>query len=116
MFLHNCINIFPKRDRYTIGAKLEQFTLEFFELMMLAREKEGASKLLILQKADVKLKILKLFTRMSFDTKSLPEKKYIEAEKKLLEIGKMLGGWIRQANTKGLRKEALVNTSGERDA
>ena len=66
---------------------------------MLAREKEGSSKILILKKIDVELKLLKLFIRMSFDIWALPEKKYIDGSEKIIEIGKMLGGWIKY--TKG---------------
>ncbi len=94
LFLHTSINSFPKRDRYTLGVQIEQRTLKILELVMLAREKTGASKLLILHKIDVELKLLKLFLRMSFDTWALPENKYIDVSERLLEIGRMLGGWI----------------------
>ena len=83
---------------------------------MLAREKTGASKLLILKKADFKITMMKLFCRLAFDLKAMQERWYIEAEEKLIEIGKMLGGWIKYANTKGPDKEAFANTSGEPDA
>ncbi len=73
------------------------------------------SKLLILKKADFKITMMKLFCRLSFDLKAMQERWYIEAEDKLLEIGKMLGGWIKYADTKGPHKEAPVNTSGEHD-
>lgn len=85
---------------------------------MLARGKTGASKLLILKKADFKITMMKLFCRLAFDMKAMQERWYIEAEENLIEIGKMLGGWIKHAeiNTKGSRKEAFVNTSEETDA
>jgi len=84
---------------------------------MLAREKTGASKLLILKKADFKVTMMKLFCRLSSDMKAMQEKRYIEAEDKLLEIGKMLGGWIKHAeNTKGPLKEPPMNTSEETNA
>lgn len=102
LFLHTNINSFPKRDRYTLGVQIEQRILKILELIMLAREKTGASKLLILHKIDVELKLLKLFLRMSFDTWALPENKYINVSERLLEIGRMLGGWIN--DTKGLHK------------
>ena len=62
---------------------------------MMAYVKTGPSKLLILQKADLKLKMIKLFVRLAHDIKVLPTKRYIELEEKLLELGKMLGGWIK---------------------
>ena len=38
--------------------------------------------------------------RLSYETKSIDIKKYIELEKQLNEIGKMLGGWIRSLTKK----------------
>ncbi len=72
--------------------------------MLLARAKTGMSKGLILHKIDLKIKLLKLLIRMSFDVKALSQSKYISLEEKLLEIGKMLGGWIKQHNTKEPQK------------
>ncbi len=84
---------------------------------MLAREKTGASKKLILKKADFKITIIKLFCRLAFDLKVLQEKHYIEAEEKLLELGRMLGGWIKhEEKAKGPREEALMHTSEETNA
>lgn len=116
--MHKCIAIFPKKDRFTLGVKIEEQALEFFELIMLAREKTGMSKLLILKKADFKITMMKLFCRLSFDLKAMQERWYIETEDKLLEIGKMLGGWIKyaEANTKGPHKEPPMNTSEETNA
>ncbi len=115
LFLHVSINLFPKRDRYTLGVQIEQRMLKILELIMLAREKDGSSKILILNKIDVELKLLKLFIRMSFDIWALPEKKYLDVSEKIIEIGKMLGGWIK--DTKGLAySKPSVNTSGETNA
>ena len=94
--------------------KIEQQALDFFELILLAREKVGVSKLLILKKADFKITTMKLFTRLAHDMKTLPQSRYIEGEKRLLELGKMLGGWIKYA--KGPRDEALSDTSREHHA
>lgn len=62
----------------------------------MAENKTGVSKILILGKVDVNLKILKFFFRMAHTAKALPEYRYIESEKRILEIGRMLGGWIKE--------------------
>ncbi|MCX6713700.1 MAG: diversity-generating retroelement protein Avd [Candidatus Vogelbacteria bacterium] len=93
--LYKCLASMPKRDRYALGLKIEQQTLDFFELIMLASAKTGSRKLLILQKADLKLRMLQLFVRLAQDIKVLPVKRYIELEEKLLELGKMIGGWLK---------------------
>jgi hypothetical protein len=62
---------------------------------MMASAKTGPSKLLVLQKADLKLRVIKLFVRLAQDIKVLPVKRYVELEEKLLELGKMIGGWLK---------------------
>lgn len=85
----------PKRDRYALGLKIEQQTLDFFELIILTSAKTGPSKILILQKADLKLRMIQLFVRLARDIEVLKIKRYIELEEKLLELGKMIGGWLK---------------------
>lgn len=107
MYLYHSVAIFPKHDRYTIGTRLEQNTLELLELFVLAESKDGQSKLLILKKGDVNIKILKLLIRMAYELKALPEYKYLESEQRLLEIGRRLGGWIKLVKSKRLTEEPL---------
>jgi hypothetical protein len=57
--------------------------------------RSGTSRALLLGKADLKLKILKLLVRLAYESKAWDEKKYILLEEKLVELGKMLGGWIK---------------------
>ena len=73
--------------------------LEILELSLLAKTKIGTSRMLILNKIDIKLKILRLFVRVSYNNEILSQSRYISAEEKLLEIGRMLGGWIKKLNT-----------------
>ena len=98
--LYNSIKYFPKRDQYTLGIRLEAMALEILELSLLAKTKIGTSRMLILNKIDIKLKILRLFVRVSYNNEILSQSRYISAEEKLLEIGRMLGGWIKKLNTK----------------
>ena len=60
---------FPKMDRYALGLRIENLIQKVLELFVLALNKSGKSKLLILEKADVKLKLLKLLIRLSNDYK-----------------------------------------------
>jgi len=52
-------------------------------------------KLISLKNASVKLDLLKFFLQISWEIKSLNNKKYIKLSEKLDEIGRMLGGWIK---------------------
>lgn len=94
------IKYFPKKDQYALGIRIENMALEILELALLARAKSGLSRMLILKKLDLKLKILKLMIRLASDLKILSTSRYISLQEKALEIGKMLGGWIKKLDTK----------------
>ena len=93
--VYQIVGKFPKKDRYSIGLKIENALLEIIELSILAYTKEGAGKLLIINKIDVKLRLLRLFVRIASDVKSIDMDKYIDTERRILEIGKIIGGWIK---------------------
>jgi hypothetical protein len=52
-------------------------------------------KLGLIEKASDKNNLLKYLIRISFDIKCIDSKKYIILEEKIVEIGRMLGGWIK---------------------
>lgn len=85
----------PKQDRFAIWQKCENFALEILEYIIEASHLSKAEKLPALQKANVKIDLLRVFLRLCKDTKVLNMKQYIQAEQNLDEIGKMLGGWIK---------------------
>jgi len=68
--------------------------LDFYELLFLANSKQGASRFLILNKADIKLQILKTFIRLCFDIRIINQQQYLARTTSLQAIGKQLGGWI----------------------
>ena len=52
-------------------------------------------KMPVLQKASIKLDLLKILLRLCYETKCIDSKKYQHLAGYLIEIGKMLGGWIK---------------------
>jgi len=66
---------------------------------LLAGYKSKENKFLYLERASAKLDVLKVLLRLCFETKSINHQKYIAFENMLIEIGKMLGGWLKQAKT-----------------
>lgn len=49
----------------------------------------------ILQQMSVKLDLLKILLRLAKDNQAITDKRYVELQALLQEIGRMLGGWIR---------------------
>jgi hypothetical protein len=85
----------PKKDRYCLGVKAENLSLEILEKLFEANSKSGNSRLETLNKVDLKLKILQTIIRLCWEVKALDEKKYIQLQEILQEVGRMLGGWIK---------------------
>jgi len=84
----------PKKDRFSLGQKIEQINLDLIELLIGAGSNKD-KKLLYLGKAAIKLDLLKMLIRLAEEVKAIPTKKYLHLQEILQEIGKMLGGWIR---------------------
>jgi hypothetical protein len=97
--LYNTIGAIPKKDRFTIGAKCENNALNILEMLYEANSKYGQNRLIVLQSIDTKLKILQTLVKALFDIKAIDDKKFLRLSELLIEIGKMLGGWIK--TTKG---------------
>lgn len=68
--------------------------------MLIAGHLTKDQKLPYLQKAIGKLDTLKFFLQISWEIKVLDNKKYIALSNPLNEIGRMLGGWLRQLQLK----------------
>ena len=87
------IGRFPKIKRYTLGQKLDNLTLEIFELLF--EIPSSQNKIGLLNQTSIKLDLIKILLRLAKDNQCLKDKNYLELQSTLQEIGKMLGGWIR---------------------
>ena len=89
------IETFPKTKRYGLGLKLDQISLELIELIIRASYLQREQKLPILEKSVVSADLLKILLRLAKDNKAIDNKKYLQLESNLQEIGRMIGGWKR---------------------
>ena len=93
--LSQILVLFPKAKRYTLGQRLDNLTLEIFESSIAAGISPRNQKLLHLEKAIVSLDLLKILIRLAKDIQCLDNKRYLQLQESLHEIGRMLGGWKR---------------------
>lgn len=94
----------PKKDRFTIGQKTESLLLEMLTLIVTAyHTKDVATKKEILSKANMSLECAKITIRLAKDVKALEQRWYIDYENRLQEIGKQMGGWMRQTQNSPTR-------------
>lgn len=88
---------FPKSERFRLGKRLEDAIFFFYEYLLAAtRSKKAASAL---QQADLELDKLRLYVRLGHARKLLDNRQYEYAVNSLMEIGKLLGGWIKSIPT-----------------
>ncbi|OGL87232.1 hypothetical protein A3I40_01985 [Candidatus Uhrbacteria bacterium RIFCSPLOWO2_02_FULL_48_12] len=93
---HGYFADFPRHSRYTLGTKIDTLFLETVELILLAGYARRAQKLTVVERASSKLDALKFFLRISWELKALDNKKYTILSAPLADVGKMLGGWLKQ--------------------
>jgi len=95
---HEFVPDLPKNSRYTLGQKIDFLFLDVIENTIKAGYSGKIEKEIFLKRGSVKLDLLKFFLQLSWQIKSLEDKKYIRLSEKLDEIGRMLGGWIKYLN------------------
>ena len=96
----NAVERFPKKDRHTVGMRIQTTTLDLIISLLRANEEYGVKRQIILKEMSIFLDLLKILIRLAKDTRAMPEKQYIHLQEKLQEIGRMLGGWIKSLQTK----------------
>lgn len=85
----------PKQDRYSVWLRVENTSLDLTELLFEATALYKTEKLPVLDKASIKLNLLRVLIRLSHETKAIDGKKYTSMQQQIDEVGRMLGGWMR---------------------
>ena len=85
----------PKNAKYTIGERADNLFIDMIEKLINARHQSSIKKIEPLERATMKLELLKLLFQVMWEIKYIDNKKYIAISDPLNEIGKMLGGWLK---------------------
>jgi hypothetical protein len=97
---HNTLPCIPRLTRYSLGEKINGLFIELSELVLTASYTAKDLKMPIIQRASVRLDTLKFFLQIGWELKAFDNKKFADLSLPLVEIGKMLGGWQKQAQIK----------------
>ncbi len=92
---------FPKNQRFVITQRLQGAALDFQEAIFEANARNGAQRLQHLQSADAELNKLRLYLRLARKWDWLSSGQYEHASRIVAEVGRLLGGWIRQTGRAG---------------
>jgi len=85
---------FPKSERFRMARRLEDSVFSFYELLIEAARSTKRKRMLLIQ-ADIQLEKLRIYVRMSQRRKLTSTSQYHFAAGVLVEIGKLLGGWLK---------------------
>ncbi len=94
LWLYPVVNKFPKSQRFVLGQRIENKTLDLIHSMIAAnleRDKTAA-----LKQASVELDELRILIRLSKDLRLVSVRQYGIAAEKTNEIGRLLSGWSKK--------------------
>ena len=78
-----------------MAKRIEDAALNFYDLIFKASKIEK-DRISILNNADFELERLKHYLRLCKDLQLLNIKQYEHTSKEVVEIGRLLGGWIKK--------------------
>ena len=93
LYAYPALEQFPKSQKFSLAQDMKHCMDKIILLVITANKKY--TKKTTLQELDVEIAALKVYVRLAADLKYLPLKKYEVWSGQLVEIGRMVGGWIR---------------------
>lgn len=93
--LHSLRAHITKQDRHTLWLRCENNTLQIIEELLTASTQPHETKQKPLERASIKLNVVRILIRLCKDTKAIDNNKYLALAAQIDEIGRMLGGWIK---------------------
>ena len=92
-YAYGCLQQFPTSEKFALVVDIKRCMNLILERVVEASKKYY--KKTTLQELDVEVTKLKAYIRLSYKLGFLPPKKYELWAEKVVEIGKMVGGWIK---------------------
>jgi hypothetical protein len=85
---------FPKKARFTFSDRINRLALDLLDDLIEARY--SRQKTVALKRANLSLEKIRVLLRISFEIRLLPFKAYEHSMVSINEVGRMLGGWLKQ--------------------
>jgi hypothetical protein len=93
LYLFPIIDRFPKFEKFVLCTHIKSRVLDVAKLIIRANKSRNKKPLLF--DIDVAIEEIKFLLRLSHDRKYISHRSYEHGSKLLLEIGRLLGGWIK---------------------
>ena len=97
---HEMLSIFPKTERYSLGASCQTEILLILRLCLKSASTSDISKKAeLLHETSASLDTLRLLLCLCKDCRCISNQPYQQLDSKLSEIGRMLGGWLKSTSS-----------------
>jgi hypothetical protein len=94
--LHRYHQRIPKSDRYVLWQRCENIALDAMETLIDTGHYFGDERISRLRNFSNKIDLLKVLIRLSHEHRSIDNSQYLSLQNLLQQIGKMIGGWMKQ--------------------
>ena len=98
LWLLNHTEQFPKSERFRLAKRTEDCAFNFYERIVEATRSRNPRAVLL--DADLELDKLRLYLRLCHARKLTNADQYKYAAGILVEIGKLIGGWLKSVESK----------------
>ena len=93
---YNLLKKYPKSEKYGLTSEMRKSMFETIRLILYANKIANRGiRLQTINKIDAEISSQKFFVRFSYKNKYISHSNYFEWSKRLDEIGKIIGGWIK---------------------
>jgi len=89
---------FPKEYKYSLGEEILNKSWKLLDLII--ETNSATEKYNKISELSLEFDKLKLRIRFAFEIKLIPEKRFLNLQEKIAEIGEMIGGWLKWAEKK----------------
>lgn len=93
---------FPRSQKFTLGDRIAAIGLEILEDLVEASYTRQRRS--ILTRANLRLQKLRVLCRLAQDLAHLPGSQYEHAMREVDGVGRLVGGWLKQAEAHGGRE------------
>jgi four helix bundle protein len=97
LWLLHHVKHFPREERFRLTARIEHILFSFHENLLYAAKTQDAVN--CLRKADAEFDMLRTYLRFSLELKYTSSDQYHYASEQMVEIGKLLGAWLKKASS-----------------
>jgi hypothetical protein len=87
----------PKSERFTLGVELRHSVWK--GLRLIVRANAVTRRMAVLDELDAEMRVLLALVRTAHRMRLIPDKQYEILSARIVELGRMLGGWKKYSRT-----------------